>query len=99
MDQIDADILADAQEAVKRSASLCFLGFAYADENLKRLGLPEASHRGVDGEFIRRPIYGTAFDMRKGEIMSVMDNLPGAELGGETEGCFDFLRNHHVFRG
>ena len=99
MDDIERNILAAAQEAVLRSVNLCFLGFAYADENLKRLDLPEARHRGVAGESINRFIYGTAFGMRPGETALVNDKLGGADLGGETEGCFDFLRNHHVFRG
>ena len=98
MDQIESNTLAAAHKAVRRSEILCFLGFAYASDNLARLGLPDAIDRGVDGEIILRHIYGTAFGMRPGETAWVTDQLPGAVLGGESDRCFDFLRNHHIFR-
>ena len=91
MDQIDPNILAAAREAVKRSGILCFLGFAYANDNLERLHLPK-SERLNYGQ-----IYGTAFGMRPGETVLVSDKLRYADLGGESEGCFDFLRNHRIF--
>ena len=98
MDQIESNTLAAAHKAVRRSEILCFLGFAYASDNLARLGLPDAIDRGVDGEIILRHIFGTAFGMRPGETAWVTDQLPGAVLGGESDRCFDFLRNHHIFR-
>ena len=98
MDQIESNTLAAAHKAVRRSEILCFLGFAYANDNLARLDLPNSLHRGVDDEYISRNIYGTAFGMRPGETAWVTDKLDGADLGGESEGCFDFLRNHHIFR-
>ena len=99
MDQIEPNTLANAQEAVKRSEILCFLGFAYASDNLQKLDLPKAYDCGVDGKPSARWIYGTAFGMRPGETAPVIKKMPIAELGGETEGCFDFLRNHHILRG
>ena len=99
MDQIEDDTLKATHKAVKRSKILCFLGFAYASDNLKKLGLPEAFHSGADGEWVNRNIFGTAYYMGKGEIASVMDKLAGAELGDGTERCLGFLRNHHIFRG
>ncbi len=102
MDDIDPDILAVAQEAVKRSEILCFLGFAYANDNLEKLDLPKARNLGLDGQYATRWIYGTAFGMRPGEKEPVTNKLTGAVpavLGGESEGCRDFLRNHHIFRG
>ena len=99
LDQIEDNTLAVTQQAVKRSEVLCFLGFAYARDNLTRLGLPDALHRGVDGETIFRDIFGTAFDMRPGETTSVKNRLGGVvDLGDESERCFDFLRNHYIFR-
>lgn len=99
MDQIEPEILDASQEAVKRSKILCFLGFAYAQDNLKKLGLPEVIHVGADGQWVNRNIFGTAFRMGKGEIASVNDKLAGAELGDGTERCLGFLRDHHIFRG
>ncbi len=99
MDQIDPEILSAARQAVRRSHILCFLGFAYASDNLKKLGLPEVFHVGADGEWVNRNVFGTVFRMGKGEIASVMDKLVGAELGDGTERCLGFLRDHHIFRG
>ena len=102
MDDIDPNILADAQNAVKRSEILCFLGFAYASDNLEKLDLPNARNLGLDGQYTTRWIYGTAFGMRPGETTPVTNKLTGyipAVLGDESEGCFDFLRNHHILRG
>ena len=99
LDQIEHDTLLAAQRAVRRSEILCFLGFAYASENLNRLDLPNAIARGLDDETIFRHIFGTAFGMRQGEAAWVTDRLTNrAVLGGESESCFDFLRNHHIFR-
>ena len=99
LDQIEHGTLLAAQRAVRRSEILCFLGFAYASENLTRLDLPNAIARGSDDETIFRHIFGTAFGMRQGEAAWVTDRLTNrAVLGGESEGCFDFLRNHHIFR-
>ena len=99
MDQIEANILAAAQEAVRQSKILCFLGFAYANDNLIRLDFPNALNHGVDGKWVGRSIYGTAFGLRPGEKAWVMDKLKGfTALGDESEGCFDFLRNHHIFK-
>ena len=92
MDQIERSTLVATQLAVRRSKILCFLGFAYANDNLARLDLPTSLRLAY------RDIYGTAFGMRPGETAWVTDQLPGAVLGGESDRCFDFLRNHHIFR-
>ena len=99
LDQIEHSTLVATQGAVRRSAILCFLGFAYASDNLTRLDFPKAIDRGVDGEIVLRHIFGTAVGMRRGETAWVTDKLGNrAVLGDESEGCFDFLRNHHIFR-
>lgn len=60
LDQIEDDTLSETRQAVLRSEVLCFLGFAYATENLARLDLPGAITRGVDGAVFRH-VFGTAF--------------------------------------
>ena len=74
-------------------------GSPYASENLTRLDLPSAITRGVDGTVIRH-VFGTVFGIRPGEAASVKDRLglDRAVLGSESESCFDFLRNQHIFR-
>ena len=94
MDQIERNTLDAAREAVTRSGILCFLGFAYAKDNLTKLGLPGAIKLGVAGDL---GIYGTAFGMGKGEIVSVKNKLSGAELGDGSEHCREFLRDHQIF--
>ena len=98
MDQIAPEILAAALQAVRRSDVLCFLGFAYARDNLEKLDLPKARDHGIGGKPVVRHIFGTAFGMRPGETAPVK-NMLLAVLGGEKEHCIDFLRNHHIFRG
>ena len=93
MDAIDPDTLAATQQAVSRSNILCFLGFAYADENLAKL-----DPRYNESKFVNREIYGTAFRMRLGEQKTVEQKLAGATLGGEKERCQELLRNQYIFR-
>lgn len=99
VDPIEDDTSKAAQEAVKRSKTLCFLGFAYARDNLEKLGLPKAHDRSVDGKRTYRRIYGTAFGMRPGETDSVIGKLVNSGRGDEDEHCHDFLRNYHILRG
>ncbi len=101
MDQIEPEILAAALQAIKHSDVLCFLGFAYARDNLEKLDLPNSRHLRVDDSQGYRHIFGTAFGMRPGEIAPVQIMLGGerAVLGSEKEHCIDFLRNNHIFRG
>ena len=72
MDQIERSTLVATQLAVRRSKILCFLGFAYANDNLARLDLPTSLRLAY------RDIYGTAFGLRPGETAWVTDQLPGA---------------------
>ena len=60
LDQIDDDTLSETRQAVIRSEVLCFLGFAYATENLARWISPAPS-RAVLTELFSRPVFGTAF--------------------------------------
>ena len=99
LDQIEDNTLVATQRAVKRSEVLCFLGFAYAKDNLTRLDLPDAIGRGVDGKPVHRDVFGTAYRMRPGETASVKYRLANrVDLGDESERCLDFLRNHYIFR-
>ena len=99
LDDIEDNTLVATRRAVKASEVLCFLGFAYAKENLTRLDLPDAIDHGVDGEPVHRFIFGTAYQMRPGETELVKYRLKHAiSLGDESERCFDFLRNHYIFR-
>ena len=99
LDEIEPNTLVATQRAVKRSEILCFLGFAYAKDNLTRLGLPEAIDRGVNGNLVDRDIFGTAFGMRPGETDAVKNRFANhVKLGDEPQRCFDVLRSHYIFR-
>ena len=105
MDQIEPDTLLTPRKAVLRSEILCFLGFAYAHDNLTRLDLPNAIMRGVDDQTtVFRNVFGTTFKMPPGEAASAKNRLgltarDRVVLGSESESCFDFLRNQHIFMG
>ena len=98
VDPIEDDTSKAAQEAVKRSKILCFLGFAYARNNLAKLGLPMAHDLDVNAKRTYRRIFGTAFGMRPGETDSAVGRLVNSGIGSEKEHCLDFLRNHHILR-
>lgn len=93
LDQIDDDVLAEVRDAIIRARVICFLGFGYARENLKKLGIPDAVVN------TRPAIFGSAFDLRPGEQARVMGMI-GQELklGPEDVKCLDTLRLFHVFR-
>ena len=74
LDQIEHDTLLAAKRAVRRSEILCFLGFAYASENLTRLNLPNAIDRGTDGELVVRHLRH-GIRLRQGEAAWVTARL------------------------
>ena len=95
LEDIDESVLEAARMAVTESKVICFLGFAYDPENLKRLNLP-----GVLETMKRTPkMFGSAYGLRAGEQASVVTRLLSKiDLGSEESGCLDILRDLHVFR-
>lgn len=95
LEEIDPEKLRDAREAVRRANILCFLGFAYAPENLQRLDLPQAL-MAADG--IGRHIYGTALEHDDGERLRFRRRLNNQlQLGSRDRKCRGLLREQPVF--
>jgi hypothetical protein len=100
LDDIDPETLARAREGIDRAQVVCFLGFAYATENLwGRLDLP---HRLAErGRLVS--IFGSAKGLRAGERERV-EKMFMRETGrpialGQYDGtCLDTLLDFHVFQ-
>lgn len=86
-----------AIEIISNAKHVFFLGFGYAPENLKALGIPQTLKSD-------KRIYGTAFGLKNGEIERIKNLLhPGTGLNDpyirneykiENFGCKDLLREH-----
>lgn len=90
-DTIRGDVVEAARMAITEASVLCFLGFAYATENLSRLDFSSAAMRDAE-------MYGSAYGLKRGEQAWVQGRLPGIQLGSFSDGCLDVLRGEHVFR-
>ena len=94
LEDVDAQKLTVAREAVGQANVLCFLGFAYAIENLQRLDLPAALMLPKAAA-----AYGSAFDLLGGEQALTRRRLNSRiELGHPTIRCREFLREHEIVR-
>jgi hypothetical protein len=71
-----------AREAVPRAHIICFLGSAYAAENIQRLGLAL--------EDTRSGMFGTAFRLRLGEQARVKAQPGQIELGSIDQNVSTF---------
>lgn len=87
-----ATINEEARKLIREADRIFFLGFGYADENLKILGLPDS----LD---FRLKIYGTAFGNTQREISAIKmkfqkpeHNYP--EFIIEDRDCFSLLREY-----
>jgi hypothetical protein len=95
-DQNDQPTVDRARAALDNSRTICFLGFAYAEPNLRRLGFLDSP--GVIGTNPAKAIFGSAFGLLEGEQLAVKAMLKNVISLGETKwGCRDSLRRLPVF--
>jgi hypothetical protein len=92
MDDIDADTLQRSQDAVRQASVLCFLGFAYATDNLNRLEMARRLRKSPPN------MYGSAWGLTDGEKEWVQGRLPGIRLAGKQNNCLSTLESFHIFR-
>jgi hypothetical protein len=92
-DEIHDSIVAEARSSVSRAQVLCFMGFAYAIENLKRLGI--GTGQRADNA---REVYGTGFDLRQGRQEWVRRQVRDLQLLGPGADCMGLLQDAYVFR-
>jgi hypothetical protein len=95
-DEIDPSILAEARGALKQAKVVCFLGFAYASENLSRLDIPNTLGARENGPL---PVaFGTAKHVPFGQRKWIESRFPKIDLAIEPFGCRRTLREAFVFR-
>jgi hypothetical protein len=101
LDQIERSTLDAAGRLIDQADVLCFLGFAFAKPNFKRLGLPDRlSNRSV-------LLFGTTTGERDGFRERVTDYFRQAPssvalhitLGPTSSNCCDLLHDYYVLRG
>lgn len=98
-DDLDTDhTVAQARQMIQTSQFVCFLGFAYARENLRRLGFLD---RWDAPGNVRA--YGSAFGMSYGEIQQMLGWIaesggPSITIGDSTKKCVSTLRDNHLFQ-
>lgn len=94
LDDIDETTLTEARIAVLNCDVLCFLGFAYDGENLKRLAIPSGFRRDK-----ARTIVGSAYGLSDGEQAWVRSRFgsDGIQLGHRAQDCRTVLREIPVF--
>jgi hypothetical protein len=87
---IDDPELNKARELLMHARVICFLGFGYYYDNIRRLRpelLPEDSE-----------LFGTAFGITAQEQERIKPYLPPITMGGEETGVLRFLRDFPIFR-
>jgi hypothetical protein len=91
--------LTEAQDLLKQSDEIFFLGFGFAEENMEVLGLPGVIPPG------NCRVYGTAYGLETKEIDDIHNRIVKGLPGGDTEhnsertkienvDCLKLLRNH-----
>lgn len=83
-DRTDDDITDNAKKIISKAKRVFFLGFGFAEENLKVLGLPGNLSFGQE-------IYGTAFGMTDKEIGELKDLIYNG-MGGNRSTIYEEIR-------
>ena len=92
-DQIDGRLLRSAQETVRGAGIVCFLGFQYQQNNLRRLEIPRTLTRTQN-------VFGSAYGLEVGDREGVVRRVGhGIQLGAENQDCRAALGQFDVFRG
>ena len=91
LEMIDDQTQEATREATRHAYVMCFLGFAYDPENLRRLQLKKPLSERACQKF------GSAFGLMAGEQMSVQRRIPDIVLGSHTQSCRDVLRGFDIF--
>jgi hypothetical protein len=97
LDEIDKDLLKDANQSLLRASVICFLGFAYARENLERLDM--RSVLTPKAERSEPVVFGSAYGLEDGERQTVRGRLlDKITLGGKDQNSLAVLRGLYIFR-
>jgi hypothetical protein len=95
-DDIGIETLESVKRALREAVVICFLGFAYAEPNVERLGFPKV----LEDARWNPAICGSAYNLETGEQASVRRLFGNRiELASKEMQCRDALRHLDVFRG
>jgi hypothetical protein len=93
-DSLEASVLGNAQRAVAEASIVCFLGFAYNQMNLQRLGVPQTIKTDS-----YQTVFGSALGLEEGFLHQTRQRFKGQiTVGGYQENCVQVLRRFPVFR-
>jgi hypothetical protein len=87
--------LGRAQKLVRDAEIICFLGFGFLQENLKRLRLDQRNDTAE--------VWGSAYGLGAGQVAPIQTffgnhgNKSHIKLGKADEDVLEFLRQHPVF--
>jgi hypothetical protein len=91
-DQIDQSVLDTAHAAVQNARVVCFLGFGYGRDNLKRLGICDRQSAPDDKAF-----FGSAFGVHPGDQAVARDAVPELKLAEPRCDCLGTLQTLPIF--
>lgn len=95
LDRIDDKLLRDVDRRISESEIMCFLGFGYEVENIKKLSVPHCLQRG------HHHVFGSAYGLSQGkrdELVDLFGMTAGITLGDPSHECVEFLKSHHIMR-
>ena len=93
MDRINMDVLRFVRAKIQESQVLCFLGFSFHKENLKRLYVDSMNPPH------EQEVYGSAYGLRDGERQRIANRFGNKiSLARENQDCRDTLMSFQVFR-
>lgn len=88
-EEIDETPFHLAAEAINEAEVLCFLGFGYLPQNIRRLGIQRAEERSI---------FGSAFHLPKNDISRAQREIPGhVAFGTYEQESLAFMQNYPVF--
>lgn len=93
-DSINEQTLTNAHDALRKAQVICFLGFAYHPDNLRRLDIANT----IKDDSVRQHVFGSAFGLSLGEHAWMQSRFKKISLGNEKFGCRQVLRDFHIFR-
>jgi hypothetical protein len=93
-DDLDENVVKSAKDVVSKATIHCFLGFAYGQSNLTRLGLPIRPSDPILGSTIQA--FGSAYGMESGERTRVRSRME-ITLADQADDCRSALRKLNVF--
>ncbi len=98
-DTIDGAEVDAARQALADAAVWCFLGFAYDESNLKRLGIGSLLKRRAHDAPGEHTIFGSAFRLTENDTMWTRRRFSNRiEFGTPEQNCLSVVESFELFR-